>query len=659
MFFVNILIEYIYLTARLINKTLYFNYSCFVTAHTQAIPKDIIIKTEIKSRLDANFKETDHIQKESTNINDQDTKPKDLDFKNGLSDDITQSDVKQNRINTRLDINQIKHIRKIISKSNATERKEKQASNIGKITTLKAVVQSDEIENKYNIFYMYKNQADLNRKIKTPLSPKANKKKIQPNYLDVYKEQADNISRVTTVTSKRNATENKLNNFYMYRNQADFIKKIDTPLVIAKGNTEELYNLYDDGRQDKNDEEISTFTMENITYNKHKNLSVDKRQDDDIKKFTIIKTNVTEIEENNIENKEKQTQTKNFYASDDAQVILGQTSIFNLTNDTQIFGEHLKFTDFVQNLIEVIKTFQDRELRNLVNTFNNEIRRCNHDNCAFDELFSNFENRNYITHTIKNLQNIPAAELRQKLTEFQKEIESERLKSSTKYVIDYINNITYKNSQNKLTTVLNNFKALSRETNRTPSDFENLLREEMRIILFDHYAGLDRKVQLGLGKLLNEYVRPIEQSQGRSFKRWHPENNINYYEKDYVDDSDLIGSHKLLKHKIVKRQVVVHNQTARLNKLTNKNVAANKRKVLNNVGHKQRPSTEVAQHLTIASPEAYLNRTALRKRKRRKYKKRRNRNKQRGRQRGKKKSVKRYDLRVGRTGKKIENSNFG
>lgn len=644
----------------MINKKLYFNCNCFVTAYTQAIPKDIILKDEIKSRLDANIKETDHIQKESTNINDQDTKPKDLELKNGLSDDVTQSDVKQNRINTRFDIEHIEDIRKIISKSNATERKEKQANNVGKTTTLKAIIQSDEIENKHNIFYMYKNQADFKRKIKTPLlSPKANKKKIQPNYLDIYKEQADNISRVTTVTSQRNATENKLNNFHMYRNQADFIKKIDTPLVIAKVNTEEL--LYsqsdDDGRQDKNVEEIRTFTMENITDNKYKNFSVDKRQVDVIEKFTIIESNVTEIEENNIENKENDTETKNFYASDDAQAM--QTSKYNLTNDTQIFGEHFKFTDFLQNLIEVIKTFQDRELGNLVNTFNNEIRRCNHDNCAFDELFSNFENRNYITHTIKNLQNIPAAELRQKLTEFQKEIESERLESSTKYVIDYINNITYKNSQDKLMTVLNNFKALSRETNRTASDFENLLREEMRIILFDHYAGLDRKVQRGLSKLLSEYVRPIEQSLGRSFKRWHPENNINYSEKDYVDDSDLIGTHELLKHKIVKRQIVVHNQTARLNKLTNKNVAANKGKILNNVGHKQRSSTEVTQHLTNASPVAYLNRTALRKRKRRKHKKRRNRNKRRGRQRGKKKTVNRYDLRVGKTGKKMENSSFG
>lgn len=547
----------------------------------------------------------------------------------------------------------------------------KNADNVDKLTTSTVISQINETENKQKKFHVYTNQADFNYKFKRPLvTPKADMKEIQQNNLDIYKKQTGNVFKVTA-TNQIYSTEFKQENIYVYRNQADFIAKVNTPLEITKVNMKELHNVK------------ITSIARNVTGNKEINFNIDKGQIDNIEKLTITKTNVTEIIENNIDYKKNQTQTQNSNSFNNAQKVLRQTSstqytspqthhfegtISNLANGTQSYGELLKFTDFLQNLIEVIKTFEDRELGNLANTFNREIKKCYYKNCAFDELFSNFENRNYITHKMRKFENIPVTEVRQKLTEFQKQIQSESLESKTRFVIDYINNITYKDSQDKLMTVLNHFKVLSTETNRNASDFENLIKEEMKIVLFDHYSSLDRKVQLGLGKLLNVYVRPIEQNQGRSFKRWHPENNINDSEEDYSDKFDLIEIRRLLEHKIVKRQIIEQNRTAisytptdmiaEAGNLYDETKNNNANKIINNFEHKRKPITEVIQHLTLTSPVAKMDMTTIKNKKRRKHKKRR---RKRRRRHGKK-----HATRVGRngskagkkTGKKVESSDF-
>lgn len=521
---------------------------------------------------------------------------------------------------------------------------------------------------------------------KVTIMPVTSKSNVIQFQVQVGENNADNVDKVTTSTviSQINETENKQNKFHVYRNQADFIAKVNTPLVITKVNMKELHNLNVDEKQVENVKNITTSIAINVTEDKKINFNIDKMQIDDIGKLTITKTNVMEIVENNVDNKENQTQTQNSNSSNDAQKVLRQTTstyispethhfedtISKLTNGTQTYGELLKFTDFLQNLIEVIKTFDDRELGNLANTFNREIKRCNRDNCAFDELFSNFENRNYITHKMKKFANIPITEVRQKLTEFQKQIQSESLESKTRFVIDYINNITYKDSQDKLMSVLNHFKVLSSETNRNVSDFENLIKEEMKIVFFDHYSSLDRKIQLGLGRLLNAYVRPIEQKQGRSFKRWHPENNINFNdsEEDYSDKFDLIGIRELLEHKIVKRQIIVQNRTAISYTPTDINAEAgnlndetknnNANKIINNFEHKRKAITKVIRHLTLASPVANIDTTTIKNKKRRKHKKRRRKSKRRG---GKRQTTRvgRKGLKAGKkTGKKVESTDF-
>lgn len=568
-------------------------------------------------------------------------------------------DVNQSRINTSVDTGQIEYIQKIITQQQQvtstlnvseleTEVEGKQADIDHKVTTLTVTNPIIEAENKPNNNRIYRNQADFNKKIILPpvVTTEANMKKVQKNNFDIYSEQTDNVSKVTTSTaiSQRNVPEKEA---YIYRKQTDFLKNGKESILKPKLNTKKL-DL--DGKQVHNIQKLTTSTILNVTKNGQSNFNIDSRQSDDIEKILITKTNVTEIKENNIDVEENETQTKNLNSSSDAQKLNTQytspeiqsfqEAISNLSNVTETFANHLKFTDFLRNIIDVLITFEDRELGNFANTFNEEIKKCNHDNCAFDELFRNFESRNYITHKMRTFENIPTTELRDKLTEFQKQIKSENLESSTKYIIDYINNITYRNSQDKFMTVLHNFKALSSEAHRNESDFENLIKEEMKTIFFDHYSSLDRNIQLGLGKLLSLYVRPIEQNMGRSFKRWHPENNINETEEDYFDKFDLVGIRRLLEdHKIVKRQIIAQNRSALLNTRTSTDVKTedgnamvddtndNTYNIINNAEYIHKPATELIPHLTIASPISNIDMTTNRHKKRRKRRKRRRKSK--------------------------------
>lgn len=473
-----------------------------------------------------------------------------------------------------------------------------------------------------------------------PIIPVTSKLNLMEYEIEVDGKQADNVLKVAplTATNPRIETKNGPNNVHIYRNQADFNKKGKTPIVILKSDTKKLDV---DRKQIGNIQKLPKSSVSIVREKRQNSFTLIRTQIDDVEK--IIKANVTEIKGNNIDIEENETRTKNSNSPNDAQKLNTQyTSVetqnirdanSNLNNVSQTIGKHLKFTDFLQNVIEVIKTFEDKELGNLANIFNEEIKRCNHDNCAFDELFSNFENRNYITHKMRNFENMPTTELREKLTEFQKQIKSENLESSSKYVIDYINSITYNNSQDKFMTVLHNFKTLSSDANRNDSDFENLIKEEMKTIFFDHYSSLDRSIQLGLGKLLSGYVRPIEQDQGRSFKRWHPETNNNNddTEEDYFDNFDLVGIRQLLDHKIVKRQIFAQNGTALLHgpistdlKIESENAMVDtKNNIVKNAGQKHKAFTEVTPVLTIVSPDANFQMATIRQKRRSKRKKRR------------------------------------
>lgn len=173
---------------------------------------------------------------------------------------------------------------------------------------------------------------------------------------------------------------------------------------------------------------------------------------------------------------------------------------------------YLQFTDFLNICIETLKTYNDKDLQEFAESFDEEIRKYHYKGCKFYELLENNYARQIISHKLEEFRNHPPKKLRKVLNKVQKKllnIKSEKVQT----IVNLINSLYRIDSQSKFKTFIDNLEAYkTKSKNDISIDLSKIIKNGIRALIFDHYSNLNPNVRQDVKVQISDFINPDKKS---------------------------------------------------------------------------------------------------------------------------------------------------
>lgn len=164
-----------------------------------------------------------------------------------------------------------------------------------------------------------------------------------------------------------------------------------------------------------------------------------------------------------------------------------------------------KLTDFIQIVTELLKTFDDADLELFFKILYEEIGKYHYNGCKFHELTDNDALKKFINSQLADIKNIPADNIREKISKLSSHIENTKYNLREKEFTYYIDSLYKHDSVKKFNKFLIDLDKYRLKA-KTNLDLNKIIRNGLRSIIFNHYTKLDYNTRASLKLKLHQYA---------------------------------------------------------------------------------------------------------------------------------------------------------
>ncbi|CAK1554322.1 unnamed protein product [Leptosia nina] len=217
-----------------------------------------------------------------------------------------------------------------------------------------------------------------------------------------------------------------------------------------------------------------------------------------------------------------------------------------LQEETRRFGM-LSFTDFIEDSVNVLKTYNDLDLTYFMELLDTEINNDDYKNCEIH--VEDFGLRRYISNKISNARDTPIKHIRQGLSNIVNDL---RNNDKMGILYSFLNSLVKRHTQQRFKSILNHLQLYRRRQMNPINNLRSIVRDSIRSIITDYICNLNdanrRKIRSILkmileedsnSKKLNKYLSKQNSILRREEKkRPHEKEN----KKSKLDDESTITS---------------------------------------------------------------------------------------------------------------------
>ncbi|XP_049884466.1 uncharacterized protein LOC126379689 [Pectinophora gossypiella] len=198
-------------------------------------------------------------------------------------------------------------------------------------------------------------------------------------------------------------------------------------------------------------------------------------------------------------------------------------SILNESMDTRRSDrrDRIKFTDFVENALIILRSFSDEDLEELVVVVDDELRKYHYKGCKFYELVQNDDLRSYVTTNLELMRATPAKHLKTYIANAQKKLQNKSFNDEENAFIEYINSLYSGNTSETMYNILQNLQQYNTASKRSTTGLQKIVKDAIRSVVFDHYSNLNVNARRDLRIKVATYL-------------------IDYYAKDKKMNSTIV-----------------------------------------------------------------------------------------------------------------------
>lgn len=174
---------------------------------------------------------------------------------------------------------------------------------------------------------------------------------------------------------------------------------------------------------------------------------------------------------------------------DQVQRILNKVKNVLKDNPKRYRTERYKFTNFLEDAIDVLQSFNDEDLREIVLVINNEIRKHLQGN-ALEEKVRRFLSDGHNRFKIR-----PIKEIRKDLDQLSRKVKDGKHKNNDNNLLGFIKTLYKRDSEQKLTRFIRKLKMFRRNNFSGKSESLQDVRRLLNSVIFEHFSNLPEETK--------------------------------------------------------------------------------------------------------------------------------------------------------------------
>ncbi|KAJ8706743.1 hypothetical protein PYW07_012821 [Mythimna separata] len=175
------------------------------------------------------------------------------------------------------------------------------------------------------------------------------------------------------------------------------------------------------------------------------------------------------------------------------------------TTELVITPEVETFTDFIQETVDILNTYDNTAFKDFFHILDTEIRKYHYEGCRFSELMQNRNTRTLLAGALKSVRENTVTFTKANINEIADLIRYEMYDEDVKELLNYINSL-YITTERDFNRILNNLKLHTKMKSReTHNDLEQVIRDGVRTVLFNHYTDLNTQTRRELKEKIEKF----------------------------------------------------------------------------------------------------------------------------------------------------------
>ncbi|KAJ8706747.1 hypothetical protein PYW07_012825 [Mythimna separata] len=177
------------------------------------------------------------------------------------------------------------------------------------------------------------------------------------------------------------------------------------------------------------------------------------------------------------------------------------------------------FTDFVQEAIKLINTYNDDTFQNFIQILEKEIKKYYYKGYKYHELMENDELRKFIDEKFDLIKGKPASYIKDKVNEVAEKVTNKIDDKNANKLLDYINSMYKADDRGKFRKVLTDLKSLGSSNHvKSKNELVKKIRYGIWTIIFNHYMNLNDDEKRGLKNEIADYLEGKTKVRSPKFK---------------------------------------------------------------------------------------------------------------------------------------------
>ncbi|CAH1642609.1 unnamed protein product [Spodoptera littoralis] len=165
------------------------------------------------------------------------------------------------------------------------------------------------------------------------------------------------------------------------------------------------------------------------------------------------------------------------------------------------------FTSFIQQAINILKTYDDTGFRVFFQILDDELRNCHYIGSKFYELTETYETRMVLSEKLDLIKGKPVFRTRSIINSLGDALRTQKYDSKVKDFVDFLNSLYTQDDEKKFHKVLKDLEAYSRTRSWADDNLVKIIREAVRSLIFDHYTDLNTNTRRELKERIASFVK--------------------------------------------------------------------------------------------------------------------------------------------------------
>ncbi|KAJ8706754.1 hypothetical protein PYW07_012832 [Mythimna separata] len=163
------------------------------------------------------------------------------------------------------------------------------------------------------------------------------------------------------------------------------------------------------------------------------------------------------------------------------------------------------FTDFIQETVDILNTYDNTAFKDFFHILDTEIRKYHYEGCRFAELMQNRNTRTLLAGALKSVRENTVTFTKANINEIADLIRYEMNDEHVKELLNYINSL-YITTERDFIRILNNLKLHTNMKSRETHNYlEQVIRDGVRTVLFNHYTDLNTQTRRELKEKIEKF----------------------------------------------------------------------------------------------------------------------------------------------------------